>query len=345
MKTILTALFIAICGFASAQLNISYKKHALQSDDKNVTQSVEYVSPGKAGNSVVWDFTHLTCIGARTSLLTESFNTPKGESQSNTNISVQENDNYFYFNVNPHGIFFHGFVTPDATIHYYSPIQKMAYPFKYGDRLEGHFTGEGLYYGSVQTQIDGNYSVEADAFGTLLLPENVTVENVLRVKTVEKYIEAACNSTEIEQIKYLWFSADSRYPVFVSMETIKTPANEAPIITKGSYYNSKAVTEKIISQKKNIQNNPDFDILCVLKPNPVRDMLEISYTLNRESMVSIEIIEASGVKIGDVVQQESQNGENSRIINLEQYQLATGNYFIRIYIDGRPFFKPFQKIN
>jgi len=63
---------------------------------------------------------------------------------------------------------------------YSDPVLKMKYPFNYGEQYTDHFIGV-AYYNEIYT-IDffGDYTVTADAYGTLILPDRV-IENVLRV--------------------------------------------------------------------------------------------------------------------------------------------------------------------
>ena len=73
----------------------------------------------------------------------------------------------------------------------------------------------------------------------------------------------------------------------------------------------------------------DKSLNVSIYPNPVNDKLNISYTLQNESKVKIELINIEGKIINTVVYEQENQGDYSKSLALNN-QLNKGVYFIRI---------------
>lgn len=138
---------------------------------------------------------------------------------------------------------------------YDRPEAILRFPFTYGDKIEGVFHGTGTYCERTMIRCYGTYHVEADACGSLILPERDTLFNVLRVHSVRntrtehyalpfskadeikmKLSFTAISTTQIrdsvtreqdvvETHTYQYFATGYRYPVYEAVENyIKTDA-------------------------------------------------------------------------------------------------------------------------
>ena len=64
----------------------------------------------------------------------------------------------------------------------------MKYPFSYGDDFTGDFAGVAYFQENTVINFSGTYTVTADAYGTLILPDRI-IKNALRVKSEKNAIE------------------------------------------------------------------------------------------------------------------------------------------------------------
>ncbi len=333
-----TNLIIAIIfvGFvANAQITLNYETHALQANYEHTTQFVENTEAGEAGENQIWDFSNFECGQEKSSEIISENDVPE-HLQNFTNITITDGDNYFYFDVDEYGIDYYGLITPNAVINYNEPIEKMNYPFTYGDQTEGEFTGTGLYYGRVETDIYGTYSIEADGYGTIVLPGDVTLSNVLRVKTINNTFEISCKTTETQNVKYLWFSADYRYPIMVVTENTKIENGEITV-TKTGYYNERAFQTGVEQTNKQLAN---YSI--TVYPNPFTEFVNINYDLPQKTKVNIEVFDISGAKVATIVENQEQKGSQTQTFTPN---LAVGTYFIKMNLGNEIIFKKIVLVN
>lgn len=327
-KIIYTILLIAITSqLTKSQISLTYENHALKAGENHTTQYVENVNHGDAGENQIWDFTDFKCDKTKTSEINSAFETENYSKFSESNIAVFDDENEFYFNVNEDVNEYLGLTTTTAVIHFNQPIIKMKYPFDYKDEISGEFSGEGLYYGEIISDIYGDYYVTADGYGTILLPNNVSIDNVLRIKTINHIFETACNTTEFINEKYLWYSENSRYPIMVVINNTKITNNDT-IITNFGYYNENAYQTQLEVAHSNI-----IEYSVNVYPNPFVDNINISYSLKEEAKVNIEIFNSIGQKIETLVDNQLQNGNQIINYNVNKNSLAVGNYYIKILIN------------
>jgi hypothetical protein len=313
----------------NAQITLTYENHSLVPDYTHKTQYVENVSPGSSGENQIWDFTNFACNKLKTTEIYNASETKDNNKFPMANIAVLDDNNYFYFKIDEFSNEYYGLITSNAVITFEKPIIKMVYPFTYGDKVEGDFFGEGLYYGELISNVSGTYEVSSDAYGTLLLPNNVSVENVLRVKSVNHIFETACETTEIINEKYLWYSADSRLPIMVVIINTKITGNNTTVTNNG-YYNENAFQTHLE------QANSDLlEYSLNIYPNPFVDIVNISYNIEKEADVSVEIFNSLGQKIETLVKNEKQIGFKSINYNVNKKAFAVGNYFVKIIIDDK----------
>ena len=113
------------------------------------------------------------------------------------------------------------------------------FPLAYGDSISKPFRCEGMYCGDHPFREAGMTTAKVDAEGAIVLAENDTVRNVLRVHTIDSYAvcmgldSAALDTARLTQVideRYEWYLADSEYPIiedvtsttFFNMEAIGT---------------------------------------------------------------------------------------------------------------------------
>ncbi|MFH1160900.1 MAG: hypothetical protein V1733_08130 [bacterium] len=62
---------------------------------------------------------------------------------------------------------------------YTDPIQKMRYPFSFGAHIGDTYAGYAFYNEVTRIDFSGEYTVDGDAFGTLILPDMVIKDALL----------------------------------------------------------------------------------------------------------------------------------------------------------------------
>jgi len=328
MKNILIIITISLILIfqAQAQITLTYENHALQSNVLHSTQYVENVAQGPDGANQIWDFTDFACNKIKTTELLSAENTKNYNNFPSANLAITDDDNFFYFNVNKNVNEYLGLITPDAIISFDKPIIKMVYPFTYGDEVSGDFAGEGLYYGDVISNIYGDYTVKADAYGTLLLPNNVSIQNVLRVKSVNHIFETVCQTTEFINEKYLWYSEDNRLPIMVVVIDKKIVGG-VETLTNYGYYSEDAFETNLEQTNTNIS---EFSVKTY--PNPFTDFINVSYDIDTETNVTVEIYNPIGQKIETLVDNQIQEGYQLINYNVNNKSFAIGSYYVRIQI-------------
>ncbi len=339
MKKLLLIISVFCSVVLNAQVTLTYQTHGLKPYYEHLTQGVENLSQGEAGENKIWDFSAIDCKILKKS---EIFDVDELDSKRivpYSNIIILDGENRFYFNCDEFGIEYHGLTTPKAVIHFYEPIVRMKYPFSYGDKISGQLEGEGIYYGQLHSSIEGDYYVEGDAYGTLVLPNNTIVTNVLRVKSINHIFETACQTTEIYNEKYLWYSQD--YPLPIMAVTIdRVTTKDGTTTNTNGYYNEEAFQQSLEQTKLD-----DINFSVNVFPNPFTESVNISYNIEDKANVSVEIYSAIGVRVANLVNNKQQYGSQSIDFNAHDKSLAVGSYYVKFTIDDKVIMRKIIFIN
>ena len=329
MKLVLVfPLYFLLSGLINlnAQNFIQFDTHAIQTGYTHKTQKIENVQPGMSGDQCFWDFSNLVCGEFSHTSILDAAVSPDFSLMEKANLILVKDDDQSFYNLRENQLEYLGYTSKDAIIHFDTAIIRMKYPFNFGDRFNGSFSGTGIHYGTVHTTVNGTYFIEADGIGSLLLPFNVNINNALRVKSVEHFIEYGCNTIEWTITKYLWYSQNYRYPVFSIIHTdIKDGINDT--ITYNAYYNEEALTLSAAVQDDYING-----IKLNIYPNPAKDKMEIKYFLSDLQDVTVALYNLLGSKKIEIVKNQKQKGEISVEINASASNIAPGVYLIYFQI-------------
>ncbi|GEM_PF-1291047 len=337
-------LFLTFNSFAQPKL--SYKTHALHIGDVHSTQQVEYVSPGKDGASRIWDFSKLKCLHSTATKVQDALISDLGDWFPKSNIIAYSDDaeNSHFYETTNHFTRQWGYTTKNAIVQYSVPIVRTFYPFGFRMKKEGTFKGKGIHYEQIHTNISGTYSIEGDAYGILLLPRNVVLNNTLRIKSVEKYVETGCNWYKAGVTRYLWYVEEERYPVLVIIEREIIYSNGKTEISQSAYYNDKILSQKIEEMSADIQEYSNEDVLYNVFPNPYNEIVNISYHLKKNCRVSIDILDVEGQKLKDIVVNEKQKGEFQYQFYPAQLSQANSTYFVRFLINDKVYIRKIVRL-
>lgn len=327
IDSIMKKIIVTSCGLLAAvsgmaQPTITYDRHGLQAGDVHQTRRVTTVEPGASGANVTWDFSACEIIG---NVQTEALES------SGAHTAVRNDGNVvFQFDATPYGNDYYGYATNSYSVVYENPVLKTKYPFGFLDQHSGEFSGY-IAQGNSKTPVEGTYSSEVDGCGTLKLPNGVTLNSVLRVKTTEAQKRLYASTVSNTEVKYLWYSQDFRYPVFVTiLHNIDQPEG-AKNVSKSSYVNIAALSAPQVVAGSAGSEQPLADasrpeVKYDVYPNPIKNAAAITYTLPYDAQVSIAVYTITSVCVRKIVNNELQTaGEYT----YSYTPALPGSYFVR----------------
>jgi hypothetical protein len=199
----------------------------------------------------------------------------------------------------------------------------------------------------------GDCTVAADAYGTLILPDQV-FEKALRVKSVKNGLQInMCGTTTVNIVKYMWYATGYRYPV-LSISLVENRYNEGtPQITKTAFINTDQLNQKDAIIASNNPGKTDGQVKQVgksevtvnLSPNPFSTILTYDYFLTEQLPVTIELYDLSGKQYGWFVKNQTQTiGLHKGELNAANFGLMPGTYFIRFTFDKQVVIRKVVKI-
>ncbi|MBQ6965150.1 MAG: hypothetical protein IJP82_05605 [Bacteroidaceae bacterium] len=212
-------LFLGVRAITFAQPSIEYEANRLRLNDIVQKTVVDYFPAGDSGEDVLWDFRDVVSEG-------ECYHVEFCCDSDSVFLSIDPSTLCKYDQTED-TLKLLGYETPLKFMSYESPIPLMAYPFHYGDYMETPYLGTGHYCKTLQMDNSGTLSVEADATGSIILADEDTLRNVLRIhiiKTTSVNLyhpndtmavrESAGNLKQEIEEHYQWYARGFRYPVY-----------------------------------------------------------------------------------------------------------------------------------
>lgn len=320
-KTYLMIIFIAGLFFSTnAQFLMKSETHILKTGDEHYFNITNNVDEGPVGGSQTWDYSKIETQSQLTSYMYDASITPNSIDIPNANTVLEEFGTKFYFKTSGNIIEQYGTVSANNTITKYDkPFVKMIFPFEYGDVYSGNFSGTIEGNNSIQP-FEGSYLLEADAYGTLILPTGI-YDNVIRIKTVkeQRFNNSKCNCSIVS---YKWYSKDIRYPL---LTIIKSQSNEGSKTIQTAYYSKYKLNESPENEKVEFEN-----ISATIYPNPFGENFNVDYLIKNDCEVEIQIFDTSGKKVYTSQKQAQKAGFYTKTIGREQLGDQLGIYYIRI---------------
>lgn len=223
VKRILIAALcsMAMCVPSFAQTSLTHERNGMLVGEF-ARHSIDFFDAGQGGENLLWEYPiellddHETMVSIDKDIIGiyrmtdgehAEFYIEKPDSQEVTLFQCAEEN-------------------PLSKIEYMTPLLRMQYPFEYGDTITRPFMGKGVYCGDHHFLKRGATTVMADATGALVVDENDTIHNVLRVYTLKSYSlcmdlsAAALDTAKLRQVieeRYEWYARGYRYPV---LETV-----------------------------------------------------------------------------------------------------------------------------
>lgn len=211
----------------------------------------------------------------------------------------------------------------------------MKFPFNYGDNYvdpyAGTFTMQGQNFNG-----QGNATVTADAWGELQMPLGVTIDSVLRVKTVEYVITdtivitfppITLNPFEINATYINYYKPSiSKFPLLSYVTgSIKQDGN---VVDSTNNFISQYPLLNVGVEEIN-KNLTAFNLF----PNPSNNqMVTVDLTVEDNSLLKIDLLNKLGQKVKTIFNGQSSLGRNK--FEIDTNNLSAGIYFVNITIDG-----------
>lgn len=341
MKTILLTSVVMLMAIGLfAQTSLTHGKNALLAGDLNTYREIQFYDPGNSGSNQIWDFSLIQYTGKSPVSTIIAASIPKMGGVGDYNLSLSDSGNDYFMNSSEERLEEWGYDNKELklTLKYSDPVVKMKYPFSYKDQFADHFIGIALYNETNTIDFFGDCTVEADAYGTLILPDQV-IDNVLRVKSVKKGWQInMCGTTKVNIVKYMWYASGYRYPL-LSISTVENVRDTgAPEIIKSAFTNTTQLNERgaVIIPKDPAKQVEKPGVSVNIAPNPFSTTLTFNYVLTAQIPVSIELYDMSGKHIGWLVDNQKQSvGYHTGELNASTYSLMPGTYFIRFTFNNQ----------
>ena len=330
------ALLITVISFS--QTAITYKNNSLSAGDQSTAQEIKYVLPGNSGPNQIWDFSKIQFTGTPDQSTVSSVPSRTLNGVSAFNTIMKESDYEYYFNITSTLFEEKGYTTKDVSLTYSDPIIKMKYPFSYGDQFTDKYAGTAMVKNETKIDVTGDYSVSADAYGTLFLPDRV-LKNTLRIRTEKNSIQVnPCNSIESQTIRFLWYAPQYRYPVLIIATTENKSSGQEPTVTRSAYVNlQQPLNTDQGSGVTDTQVVPDnSNVSVVVYPNPFTEKLSYNYFLRTDLQVTLDLFDMTGRLCRHVIKTQVQSeGLHSGVLYPDEIGLSPGIYYLRFTFDHK----------
>ena len=228
-----------------------------------------------------------------------------------------------------------------------TPGTVFRFPFAYGDSLSCPYRLIGKYCGQYFLYENGDYSMEADATGRLILSED-TLDNVLRIHTHKTSLLAMSHdSTQLGTMAakrqttdfYAWYARGYRYPIACSMiHTLNDDAH--PVVATSQSYCLPSSMQACLSDSTN-EAIRQLD-LQQGKASP-RDIihysirqsgstLTVDYTVDQAATITLIVADVMGV----VYQRESHIGAvgEPSSVSIDCSGFHHGQYILYLNVNG-----------
>jgi hypothetical protein len=330
MRSILTLVFcLAFSAGLFSQTVLTYKNNGLVPGDSIITREIEYVQPGSAGENQVWDFSGIKVTGKINISRLPSVAQLPDHNAEDYNVMIQEDDRDYYITLDENAYIEKGFTAGKTSIIYSDPIIRLKFPFSYGDTFTDKYLGDAIYCGSTIIPVTGDYTVTADATGTLILP-GMIIRNVLRLKVEKNAFQVnPCSITESSVVRYMWYASGARYPVMGTNYAEHKSTSKEPQVIKAAFINPQDAGLQLVTGD-NVYPNRVADYSVATYPNPFQEKLDYVYLLRKPMRVTVELLDVSGKELS-VVESGAMQAEGLHFGEIDSYSrnLSMGVYYLR----------------
>ena len=335
-----TLLFISILfiSTAFAQVVLTYRNNAPLPGDTLVTEAIEAFTTGNPGPGQIWDFSTIQSTGEKTTSILSAPYTSAGIPDKMYDYNTLLNDkgyDYFY-KIDETRSEMVGFITKDLSLSFSDPILKMSYPLFYGKSYTDEYNGSGINKYKSGVAISGNYSLEADAYGTIILHDRI-IKDVLRVKITDNKMQLnPCNIYEIKTTAYAWYAPSARYPLLgLTIREVKNNGQE-PEITTIAFMNREMCKTGIMLTGSGSYEADANEVALIVYPNPFVSKLYYNYFLRKQLPVTIDLVDMNGKTVINLANAQVQDeGFHTGELDAVKKDLKMGVYYFRFTLGDK----------
>lgn len=274
------------------------------------------LNPGNAGANQTWNFATTSSTQTNTLDVVLPGSTPAGSQFPNADLAVGFSGNYEYIIANNNlyarnGVYSNGnigvFYTNDETY--------VTYPFTYGSTSTDNFSAN--FYSGVQWYRTGTMNVNADGYGTIILPYG-SISNVLRLAYTETWSDVSSLGTFNGQTTgYMWVKPGTHGSIYSMAET----TYQGNTSRSGSYLDATSVGVNDIELN---------DIGISTYPNPCSDVLNVNFIMPKNESATYVVTNTVGQELYNSGEVETAAGSAGTSINVAGW--SDGIYFLSIHV-------------
>lgn len=226
------------------------------------------IDEGAAGANVTWDFSTANKVGNNEEYTHIAPSATPYTSQypaatlAYSTTSGQGNAGYIYYKISATAFENVGFATSAIQMYYTNPQLVLQYPTTFNSSYSDTYEGSGTNSQNITTYRKGNVDVNADGWGTLILPQ-ATFTNVLRVK-IEQTTKDSINImgqeiiTESRIVTYNYYRDDIKQQLMGISYIYSKDFFGGDVITKSVLYYPDATNsvENVAQQNIKVYPNP-----------------------------------------------------------------------------------------
>ncbi len=286
------------------------------------------INPGASGAGAVWSFSTIVVhppVTSYTGASVASTGSTTSFPSAGVAVGAGAGKNSFYSSSATDLKYWGGDVTLGAlgAVVVYTGTNSASvakYPMTLGTTTTTAVSGTLTVSGNNGT-FNGTCTATADGTGTLKLPSGVTFNNVIRVMTVQNLNFNVIVSGTITQVKYDYYNALSKAPLFtIASSSIASIAgnSQQTVVTVASNYITLGV-------KSITAANVELSVF----PNPADDKITVSFYNENADNASYEVVNA----LGQTVKTASLGNDKGIVrhdLNIEA--IPAGVYFLKLTV-------------
>jgi len=351
-KHILLLFLFVIC-FASANAQLRSELNLPRAGDELVKEQVTFIEPGDSGENQLWDFSKITSF--------DDAYTVNYFTRDDWKIVGAEAGKLSFLSISGDSMLLSGYENPNTLVRYNRPGLLLHFPVEYGAASQGRFQGRGKHHDRIESIISGKIQTIADASGSIILPGNDTLNNVIRIHirkienssyipiTSEFDIDLPANDSlfsgsELQTIftdTYQWYEDGYRYPVFETVETYCNTTNGRIVLSSDAYFyhpaeqaflpedeaNQVVLERKAAAKTAKLLEKTGNIISLNCYPNPVKNHLTTELNLRQPANVDVTILDMNGRPL---LQLPSKTNVRYFRETLDMQSYSPGYYLVKI---------------
>ena len=318
---LLQAMFFSLV----AQTVLTRFSNEIHVGDVISLKTIDTISPGSAGPNQLWDYFSANILDDF--VINCNADDTKGASAFSTYFASDENgDRTSYIQSTPTQRLYYGLKTDKVTINFTQPIVELTFPFAYGDEINGEMIGTYTEKGYT-VPITGTHKIKADAWGTLILPNGVQLDNVLRVTSTREYDQEYSGSDYHFTVKrYAFYAPNQRYSVLQIKEVIYDCVNCA---CDGTQYKALFNAELRSAKEEELANSTRFQYKVY--PNPFEREMKIEYSMEKSARIKINLVDMMGREVKQILDTTQEPGSYTITTDMSSYHAS--NFILRMQVN------------